>query len=196
MAEETGKDGLPVVSFGSRTDYVEFLEREGTSSDGVWAKIAKKGSGETTATYAEMVEASLRYGWIDSQVNRYDESFYLQRFTPRRPRSKWSRINRDSVERLIAAGEMHPMGLAEVERAKADGRWEAAYEPPSTIEVPGDLQRALDSDPRAAEFFAGLSKTNRYSVLWRVHEAKRPETRARRIAKYVEMCARGETPHP
>lgn len=195
MADELGKDGLPIVRFDSREAYVGFLEREGASAPGLWAKIAKKGSGESTATYAELVDVSLRHGWIDSQVRRYDERFYVQRFTPRRPRSKWSRINRDSAERLIAAGEMRPGGLAEVERARADGRWEAAYEPPSTIEVPEDLRAALDAEPRAAALFAELTKSNRYSILFRVHEAKRADTRARRISNYVAMLARGERPH-
>ncbi len=186
------KAGLPIVAFESKAAWRAWLEAEHASSPGLWAKIAKKGSGVTSVTYAELVEVSLCFGWIDSQAGRYDERFYLQRFTPRKPRGRWSRINREKVEALIAAGDMHPAGLDEVEAAKGDGRWEAAYEPPSTMEVPDDLRAALDAKPQAAEFFAGLSGSNRYAILYRIGDAKRPETRARRIEKFVEMCARGE----
>lgn len=145
-------------------------------------------------TYAEAVEISLCFGWIDGQVKRSEEEgFYLQRLTPRRARSKWSQINRDKVAALIASGRMQPAGLAEVERAKADGRWDAAYAPPSRMTVPDDLRSALDAEPVAAERFAALSASARYSILYYVHDAKKPETRARRIAKYVGMLARGET---
>ena len=147
-------------------------------------------------SYAEAVELALMYGWIDGQVKRSEEAgFYLQRFTPRRARSKWSQINRDKALALIESGRMRPAGLAEVERARADGRWDAAYAPPSRMEVPDDLRRALDATPAAAAAFAGLSGQNRYAILFQVHDAKRPETRARRIQRFVEMLARGETPH-
>jgi uncharacterized protein YdeI (YjbR/CyaY-like superfamily) len=140
-------------------------------------------------SYAEAVEVALCFGWIDGQANRLDDDHWLQRFTPRRPRSKWSKINRDRAERLIERGEMSPAGLREVERAKADGRWEAAYDAPSTATIPDDLQRALDANDRAREFFETLNRTNRYAILYRIQDAKKPETRARRIEKYVAMLA-------
>ncbi|HEX8208366.1 MAG TPA: YdeI/OmpD-associated family protein [Solirubrobacteraceae bacterium] len=147
-------------------------------------------------TYLEAVEAALCFGWIDGQVRMAEEEGWrLQRFTPRRSRSRWSQINVERAEALIAAGRMRPAGLAEVERAKADGRWAAAYPPPSRIEVPDDLRGALDASPAAAEAFAGLSSANRYAILYRVHDAKRAETRARRIEQFVGMLERGETIH-
>jgi uncharacterized protein YdeI (YjbR/CyaY-like superfamily) len=146
-------------------------------------------------TYLEAVEAALCFGWIDGQVKKADEEgWYRQRFTPRRKRSKWSQINVDRVAKLTAAGRMRPAGLAEVERAKADGRYEDAYPPPSKIQVPDDLRAALDASPAAAAAFEGLTKTQRYMVLYGVHDAKRPETRERRIAKFVGMLERGEKP--
>ena len=149
-----------------------------------------------SVTYTEAVEVALAYGWIDGQVKKSPEpDFYQQRFTPRRPRSRWSQINRDRALALIESGRMRPAGLLEVERAQADGRWDDAYPPPSRIEVPDDLRRALDAVPAAAAKFATLDSQNRYAILYRVHDAKRPETRARRIQGFVEMLARGETPH-
>ena len=141
-------------------------------------------------------QVALRFGWIDGQARGQDESWYLQRFTPRRARSIWSKRNRDFATALIEAGEMEPAGLREVERAKADGRWDAAYDAPSTATVPDDLQAALDANPAATEFFAGLDRQNRYAILHRVQTAKRPETRARRIETFVAMLAAGEKIHP
>ncbi len=164
--------------------------------DGVWLELAKKASGIESVTHAEAVEVALCFGWIDSQRRSVDDAWFTQRFTPRRARSKWSRLMCEQAEQLIASGAMQPAGLAEVERAKADGRWEAAYEPPSTAKVPADLRAALDADPAAAEFFDSLNSQNRYAILHRIHDAKRPDTRARRIAKYVAMCAAGERIHP
>ncbi|HEV3000065.1 MAG TPA: YdeI/OmpD-associated family protein [Solirubrobacteraceae bacterium] len=181
------------MRFASAAELEAWLEAEHASSDGVWLEFAKKGSGVSSVTYPEAVELALCFGWIDGQLRKsHDERFYLRRFTPRRARSPWSKVNRDTAEALIAAGRMRPAGLAEVERAKADGRWDAAYAPQSTIEVPEDLQRALDASPAAAERFAGLTRSLRYSILWRVHDAKRPETRARRIADYVGRLERGD----
>ncbi len=181
------------MRFASAAAFEAWLADEHASSDGIWLELAKKGSGVPSVTYAEAVEIALCFGWIDGQVRRSGEDgFYLQRFTPRRPRSTWSQINREKVAALIAAGRMQPAGLAEVERAKADGRWDAAYAPPSRMEVPDDLQAALDAVPAAAERFAALSRSRRYEVLFRIHDAKRPETRARRIATYVDELARGE----
>lgn len=189
---ETGKDGKPVLAFASSEDWEAWLEREHAASDGVWIKFAKKGSGVASVAYPEAVEVALCYGWIDSQMQSLDERFYVQKFTPRRARSKWSRINRDKIEELTKAGRMKPAGLAEVELAKADGRWEAAYASPRTVEVPPDLQRALDASPQAAEFWAGLNKANRYAIVYQLEDAKKPETRERRLAKFMAMLERGE----
>lgn len=192
MAGETGKDGKPVLAFASQAEWEAWLEAENAASDGVWIMFAKKGSGVESVTYAEALDVALCHGWIDSQVRSRDERFYLQKFTPRRPRSKWSQINRDKVERLTAEGRMRPAGLAQVELAKADGRWDAAYASPATIEVPQDLQAALDASPRAAEFWAGLNKANRYAIVYGLEDAKKPETRERRLAKFLGMLERGE----
>lgn len=189
---ETGKDGKPVLAFASSEDWEAWLEREHAASDGVWIKFAKKGSGVASVAYPEAVEVALCYGWIDSQMQSLDERFYVQKFTPRRARSKWSRINRDKIEELTKAGRMKPAGLAEVGLAKADGRWEAAYASPSTVELPPDLQRALDASPQAAEFWAGLNKANRYAIVYQLEDAKKPETRERRLAKFMAMLERGE----
>ena len=192
MPEERGKDGRPVLAFATQAEWEAWLEAEHAGSDGVWIRFAKKGSGVPSVAYAEAVEVALCYGWIDSLVKSVDERFYLQKFTPRRARSKWSRVNREKVEELTKQGRMKPAGLEQVGLAKADGRWEAAYAPPSSVEVPADLRRALDAVPRAAEFFAALNKANRYAIVYQVEDAKKPETRARRIEKFVAMMVRGE----
>ena len=183
----------PVVFFAAPGDMEAWLEEHGEASDGIWLKFAKKASGTPSVVYAEAVEIALCHGWIDGQVKRLDEQHYLQKFTPRRPRSTWSKINREKAERLMAEGRMRPAGLREVERAKEDGRWDEAYDSPSTATVPDDFRAALDAEPAAAEFFASLGSTRRYSFLYRITDAKRPETRAKRIAEYVELLARGET---
>ena len=157
-------------------------------------KIAKKSSGITTVTFPEALEGALCYGWIDGQRNSFDDQWFLQRFTPRRPRSKWSKVNRAKAERLIEEGRMQPAGLAEVERARADGRWDAAYDPPSAVTVPPDLQRALDENPAAAAFFATLNRQSRLAILYPIHDAKKPETRARRIERFVAMLSDGTRP--
>ena len=187
-----GKDGKPVLAFASQDEWEAWLDAQHATSDGVWVKFAKKGSGVETVVYAEALDVALCYGWIDSQVMSLDERFYLQKFTPRRSRSKWSRINREKIEQLTNAGRMKPAGLEQVELAKADGRWDAAYASPSTIEVPEDLQKALDANPKAAEFFATLSGSNRYAILYQLEDAKKPETRARRLEKFMGMLERGE----
>ena len=192
MAQELGKDGKPVLAFASQAEWEAWLDAEHASSDGVWVKFAKKGSGVETVVYAEALEVALCYGWIDSQVARLDERFYLQKFTPRRSRSKWSRINRDKIEELTKQGRMKPAGLEQVDLAKADGRWEAAYASPANVEIPDDLQAALGASPKAAEFWAGLSKSNRYAIVFQLEDAKKPETRARRLEKFVGMLERGE----
>lgn len=182
---------IPIIEFDDRVAWARWLESHHTTSPGVWLKIAKKGSGATTVTYPEGLEEALCYGWIDGQKAPYDESFWLQRFTPRGPRSKWSKTNRQKATDLIEQGRMKPAGLAQVEAAKRDGRWEAAYASQSTATVPEDFQRALDDNPPASEFFATLGSSQRYSFLYRIHDAKRPETRERRIREYVAMLAEG-----
>jgi uncharacterized protein YdeI (YjbR/CyaY-like superfamily) len=185
-------DGLPTIPFASDAAWEDWLQDNNAVSDGVWIKMAKKDSGIESVRYPEVLESALCFGWIDGRREALDERYFLQRFTPRRLRSKWSRINREKVERLIADARMRPAGLAEVERAKADGRWEAAYEGQKRITVPDDLQRELDARPNANAFFGELSSQNRYAILYRLHEAKKPETRARRLAKFVEMLEAGE----
>ena len=183
----------PVLFFATPVEVEAWIDVHGEESDGIWLKFARKDSGIESVVYAEAVEIALSHGWIDGQAKRLDDHHYLQRFTPRRPRSKWSKINREKAERLIAEGRMRPAGLREVELAKQDGRWDDAYDSPSTATVPDDFQAALDAEPAAAEFFASLGSTKRYSFLYRITDAKRPETRAKRIAEYVELLARGET---
>jgi uncharacterized protein YdeI (YjbR/CyaY-like superfamily) len=188
-------DELPVLELPSRDAWAAWLEAEHGSAPGVWLRIAKAGGGAQTVSYPEALDVALCHGWIDGQKDRLDERFWLQRFTPRASRSRWSKRNRERAEALIAAGEMGPAGLGEVERARADGRWEAAYDSHSTATVPDDLQAALDAAPAARDFFAQLDSNNRYAILYRIQEARRPETRARRIAKYVAMLGEGRRIH-
>nr|WP_248287325.1 MULTISPECIES: YdeI/OmpD-associated family protein [Massilia] len=166
------------------------------SSRGVWLRHAKKGAPQATVTYQEALEVALCFGWIDGQKRSEDQHHWLQRWTPRAARSIWSRVNRDKALGFIAEGKMQPAGLAEVERAQQDGRWDAAYEPASAAQVPPDLEAAFDAHPGAREFFATLNGQNRYAVLFRIQTAVKPDTRARRIATYAAMLARGETLHP
>ena len=188
-------EDLPIALFATPADLEVWLEESYAASDGVWLKIAKKGSGVESVTYAEALELALCFGWIDSQKRSFDEKHFLQRFTPRRPRGKWSRINRDKAEELIAADAMRPAGMAEVEAAKADGRWEAAYEGQRNATVPEDLQRELDRNRAAHEFFAALDSANRYAIVYRLNDAKKPETRERRLRKFIAMLERGEKIH-
>ncbi|HEX6687284.1 MAG TPA: YdeI/OmpD-associated family protein [Solirubrobacterales bacterium] len=188
-------DDLPILLFAAPPELEAWLEEENAGSAGIWLKIAKKDSGVKSVSYAEALELALCFGWIDSQKRGFDEKHFLQRFTPRRPRGRWSRINREKAEELIELGRMRPAGLVEVEAAKADGRWEDAYEGQRTAEVPADLQRQLDARPAAREFFATLDSANRYAIVYRLGEAKKPETRERRLRKFVEMLERGEKIH-
>lgn len=188
-------DELPSLLFATPAELEAWLEEGHAESRGLWLKIAKKGTQPPSVTYAEALELALCFGWIDSQKRGFDETHFLQRFTPRRPRGRWSRINRDKAEELIAAGAMRPAGLAEVEAAKADGRWEAAYAGQRTAKVPDDLQRALDANDAAGKFFATLDSANRYAILYRLSDAKKPETRERRLRKFVAMLERGEKIH-
>jgi uncharacterized protein YdeI (YjbR/CyaY-like superfamily) len=173
-------------------DWEDWLEVHLQASE-VWLKLAKKGAAVPTITYAEALEVALCFGWIDGQVRGFDEQFMLRRFTPRRPRSKWSQVNRDHVERLTEAGRMRARGLAEVAAARADGRWDAAYAPASTITVPDDLRAALAADPRAAAFFETLTGSDRYAFLYRLHHVTDPGRRRARIADYIERLAAGRT---
>jgi uncharacterized protein YdeI (YjbR/CyaY-like superfamily) len=183
------------LRFASQRAFEAWLRKHHASSDGVWLLMAKAGAGQATVTYAQAVEAALCYGWIDGQKKALDGQHWLQRFTPRRERSLWSKINRAKAQALVEAGRMQPSGLAQIERAKADGRWDAAYDGAQAATVPHDLQAALDAQPKARKFFAALDSANRYAVLWRVQTAKKPETRARRIDTLVAMLARGEKIH-
>lgn len=185
------KVGL-VLEFASGNEWDAWLAENHGSAREAWLRLAKKGSDAVTVSRADALEVALCYGWIDGQAAGQDEAYWLQRFTPRTRRSKWSMINCDAAERLIRSGSMKPAGLAAVEAAKADGRWEAAYAPPSTIEVPQDLLDRLSLSPEAESFFHGLNAQNRYAILYRIHDAKKPETRARRIEKFVGMLERGE----
>ena len=187
--------GLPKIVFPSAAAWERWLEDNYAASAGVWVKIAKRGVPIDSVRYPEVLESALCFGWIDGRREALDERYFLQRFTPRRPGSRWSRINRETADRLIASGRMHAPGLAEVERAKADGRWEAAYESQSRSTVPDDLQRELDARPKAKAFFAELNSQNRYAILYRLQDAKKPETRARRLAKFVDMLEAGQTIH-
>ena len=174
-----------------------WLAKRHADPAGVWLVLAKKGTEKpTNLTYDQALEEALCHGWIDGQVRRRDETTYRQRFTPRRSRSSWSKRNTEIVGRLLAEGRMHAAGVAEVERAKADGRWEAAYAGPASIEVPTDLAEALAAEPKAQAMFENLNSQNRYAVLFRVSSAKRAETRARKIEQFVAMLARGETVYP
>jgi uncharacterized protein YdeI (YjbR/CyaY-like superfamily) len=190
------KQGLPILPFPSQKKWEDWLAEHHRTSKGVWLKIAKKDSGVDTVNYAEALDVALCYGWIDGQKGALDEAYWLQRFTPRGPKSKWSKVNREKAAALIKAKRMQPAGLAEIERAQADGRWEAAYDAQSKAMVPEDLQRELDANPDAAAFFATLESYNRYAILYRIQEAKKPETRAKRIEKFVGMLERGEKVHP
>jgi uncharacterized protein YdeI (YjbR/CyaY-like superfamily) len=183
-------------SFPSQEAWEAWLAEHHADSPGLWLKMAKKQSGIGSVTYAEALEVALCYGWIDGQKDRFDDDWWLQKFTPRRPRSKWSQINRAKATALIEGGRMKPAGLQEVERAKADGRWDAAYPSPSNLAVPEDLERALAGNDAARTFFASLDRTNRYAILYRLHDAKRPETRARRLEQFVAMLAEGKKLYP
>ena len=188
-------DDLPVRSFASAAEFEAWLEAEHATAPGLFVKMAKKSSGIPSITAPEAVEVALCFGWIDGRGNRVDDDWFTVRYTPRRARSVWSQKNVTTVGRLVAEGRMRPAGLAAVEAAQADGRWERAYAGSATITVPDDLAAALAAEPAAAEHFAGLDRTNRYAVLWRVQTAHTPQTRAKRIAALVQMLAEGRAFH-
>jgi uncharacterized protein YdeI (YjbR/CyaY-like superfamily) len=188
---------LPELIVSDAAGWRAWLGKHHADQAGVWLVLAKKGTEEPTSlTYDQALEEALCHGWIDGQARRRDETTYRQRFTPRRRRSSWSKRNTGHAERLMAEGRMHPAGVTEVERAKADGRWDAAYAGPAEIEVPPDFAEALAADPKAQAMFEGLTSQNRYAVLYRITTAKRADTRARRIEEFVAMLGRGETIHP
>ncbi len=196
MAERTAqgaKQNLPILLCPDRAAWETWLAAHHAEQAGVWLKLAKKSSPRPTVRYAEAVETALCYGWIDGQVSRLDEHFYLQRFTPRTPKSKWSQVNRAKATALIDQGRMRPAGLAKIEEARADGRWEDAYAPPSRVAVPEDFQDALDAHPKAKAFFDTLTSMQRFAFLFRLHQVKRPEVRAARIAGYIARLSRGQT---
>jgi len=191
----TERAGLPIRSFPDATSWAAWLAAAPLGSAGIWLKLAKGSAGKPSVSKTEAIDAALCHGWIDGQLNPFDDDWWLIRFTPRKPRSKWSANNRKRAEELRAAGRMTPAGLAQIEAAKADGRWDAAYASQGKAEVPDDLAAALDAAPAARAFFDTLTGANRYAILYRIQDAKKPETRAARIAKFVAMCARGETLH-
>ncbi|HWW53668.1 MAG TPA: YdeI/OmpD-associated family protein [Acidimicrobiales bacterium] len=184
-----------MISFATAAEWETWLADSHAAAAGVWLKLAKKNSGVPSVTYAEAVEVALCYGWIDGQTKKVDDVYWVQRFTPRTARSKWSKINCGKATALIDRGAMKPAGLREVERAKADGRWEAAYDGQRTATIPDDLQTALDGNVAAREFFSTLDSHNRYAILHRIADAKKAETRARRIDTFVSMLSRGEKIH-
>jgi uncharacterized protein YdeI (YjbR/CyaY-like superfamily) len=189
------RSGLPIRAFETAALFETWLSAEPRTSKGLWLKLARKGSGLAGLSRAQAIDAALCHGWIDGQLDRYDDACWLIRFTPRKRAGKWSKVNRERALELISEGRMKPAGLAEIDAAQADGRWAAAYASASAADVPADLQAALDASPEAAAFFATLTGANRYSILYRVTTAKKPETRAKRIATFVAMLERGETLH-
>ena len=191
----TGSAPGAIRGFKTRKDFAAWLEKNHKTSPALWVRIAKKNSGVSSITYAEGVEVALCYGWIDAQKLPEDETAWLQRFMPRRPRSIWSKVNREKVLALIASGEMKPAGLEEIERARKDGRWEAAYDSPSAAAVPADFEKELDRHPKAKAFYKTLNRANSYAILWRLQTAKKAETRAKRMRSFIEMLEKGETLH-
>lgn len=194
--EETPEElaGQPVISFATVRQCEAWFAEHYADRRGFWLKIGRTGAAQTVS-YSEALDVALCHGWIDGQKRGYDETHWLQRFTPRAPRSRWSQINRDKAEALIKAGRMRPGGQAQVDAARADGRWAAAYAGQKSATVPDDLAAALAADPQAKAFFESLSGSNRFAILFRVHDAKRPQTRAARIEKFVQMCHKNETVH-
>ena len=195
-AKANAQDESSIRLFSSRQDWAAWLKKEHRRSAGLWLRLARKDSKVESVTYQEALDIALCYGWIDGQKRSESEHSWLQRFLPRSKKSLWSKINRAKALTLIANGEMQPAGMEAIEEAKADGRWDAAYDSPSAATVPDDFQAALNSNPQAAAFFEGLDRANRYAVLWRIQTAKRAETRARKIEQFVAMLGRHEKIHP
>lgn len=193
---DTQGGGLPILLFANRQEWAGWLDSHHADSPGLWLRLAKKASGMTSVTYDEAVEVALCYGWIDGQKKSLDAVSWLQKFTRRTPKSIWSKVNTEKAQRLIEEGKMKPAGLRQVELAKQDGRWAAAYEPQSTSVVPADLQAALEGNAAAMNFFATLDSRNRYAILFRIQSARRPDTRARRIEQFVAMLANQDRLYP
>jgi uncharacterized protein YdeI (YjbR/CyaY-like superfamily) len=186
------KDPQPILFFKTQEEWEKWLAKNHDKVDGVWLQFYKKASGVESLTYHPALDEALCYGWIDGQVKQYDEKSYLQRFTPRRARSNWSHINTGHIERLTKLGKMKPSGIAEVERAKADGRWDNAYASPANMIVPGDFLKEIKKNKKAYEFFQTLNKSNTFAIAYQIQDAKKPETRERRMKKFIDMCERGE----
>jgi uncharacterized protein YdeI (YjbR/CyaY-like superfamily) len=186
---------LPILFFESSHDWEAWLEKNHAAAKGLWIRFAKKDSGVRSITYPEALDAALCFGWIDGQKASLDAQYWLQRFTPRRPRSKWSEINCKKVAALMAKDRVRPPGLKEIELAKKDGRWDLAYKGQRSMTVPEDFEAMLAKHPKAAAFFKTLNSANRYAILFRIHDAKKPETRARRIQKFVQMLKEGKKLH-
>jgi uncharacterized protein YdeI (YjbR/CyaY-like superfamily) len=186
------KSELPTLAFASQAKLSAWYAKNHNTSPGIWLKVAKKDSGIPSVTIVEALDVALCYGWIDGQRGAFDDKYYLQKYTPRRPKSIWSKINVEKVERLIKSGEMQPAGIKAIEAAKADGRWANAYAGQKTMTVPEDFQAALKKNKKAEAFFETLSRVNRYAILFRIHNAKKEETRLKRIKQFVEMLEKGE----
>jgi uncharacterized protein YdeI (YjbR/CyaY-like superfamily) len=190
------KRDLPVIAFKSQQAWDVWLTSQPAQSNGLWLKLAKKSSGIATVSKPEAIDTALCHGWIDGQLDSFDDDHWLIRFTPRQSTSKWSEKNRARALQLVESGRMQPAGLNEIERAQKDGRWNAAYAPQSTAQVPDDLRAALAKNKKAKSFFETLDSTNRYAILYRIHDAKKPETRVARIKKYVTMLIERKTIYP
>lgn len=191
---ETFKN-LPVILFGNQKELNKWLSENYSQTHGIWIKIAKKNSGKASVTYNEAVEEALSYGWIDGQVNRYNDDYYIQKFTPRGPKSVWSKINVTKVENLIKENRLQPSGLEAVKVAKSNGRWDTAYDSSSTFTIPKDFQAALKENPKAKQIFETLNRANTYAIYWQLETAKRPETRQARIEKFIDMLNKGQKVH-
>ena len=186
---------LPIIAFKSSKEWASWLAQNHTKSSGLWLRLFKKASGVASVTYAEALDEALCYGWIDGQLDKYDEKSWLRKFTPRRPKSVWSKRNIAHIDRLTRAGKMKSAGRKEVEAAKADGRWKRAYDSPSAMQIPADFLKALSQDKKAKAFFATLNKANTYAIAWRLQTAKRPETRAKRLQAILAKLKKGEKFH-
>jgi len=189
-------DTLPVLSFVTQQDWEAWLEEHHADTRGIWLKIAKKETGIPSVSYPEALESALCYGWIDGQKASHDEQYWLQKFTQRSPKSIWSKVNCEKATALTASGRMRPAGRRQVELAKADGRWETAYDSQSTSTIPDDFQQELDANPQAKAFFQTLNRVNRYAILFRIQTAKKPETRAARIQTFIDMLAKQQKLYP
>lgn len=192
---KTKSTDLPILPFTSKKNWADWLAKQHDKSTGVWLKLAKKGSEIPSVTYDEALEVALCYAWIDGQKKGFDDKYWLQKFTPRGAKSIWSKINTVKAEKLLKSGEIKPAGLNAIEAAKKDGRWDAAYESQKNISVPDDFRAALDENSKAKAFFATLNSVNRYAILFRIHNAKKAETRTRRIRQFVEMLENGQRLH-